>query len=80
METRPESESFEPLIGFLAFVIQKLWSGNNKERYASVMNCARAEAHICTKEHHFLQLEGFQDKRSNAHLLRSNGHSLKPNF
>jgi len=26
VETRPKSESFEPLIGFLMFLVQKLWS------------------------------------------------------
>jgi len=26
LETRLESESFEPLIDFLAFLVQKLWS------------------------------------------------------
>ena len=30
LETRLESESFEPLIDFLAFVVQKLWSKINK--------------------------------------------------
>ena len=30
METRLESESFEPLIDFLAFLVQKLWSKINK--------------------------------------------------
>ena len=30
METRIESESFEPLIGFLPFMVQKLLSKNNK--------------------------------------------------
>ena len=30
LETRPESESFEPLIDFLAFLVQKLWSKINK--------------------------------------------------
>ena len=31
LETRLESESFEPLIGFLAFLVHKLWSKNNKK-------------------------------------------------
>ena len=30
LETRLESESFEPLIDFLAFLVQKLWSKKNK--------------------------------------------------
>jgi len=30
LETRLESESFEPLIDFLAFLVQKLWSKINK--------------------------------------------------
>ena len=30
LETRLESESFEPLIDFLAFLVQKLWSKMNK--------------------------------------------------
>ena len=30
LETRLESESFEPLIDFLAFLVQKLWSQMNK--------------------------------------------------
>ena len=30
LETRLESESFEPLIDFLAFLVQKLWSEINK--------------------------------------------------
>jgi len=30
LETRLESESFEPLIGFLTFLVQKLWANNNK--------------------------------------------------
>ena len=30
LETRLESESFEPLINFLAFLVQKLWSKINK--------------------------------------------------
>jgi len=30
LETRLESESFEPLIDFLAFLDQKLWSKINK--------------------------------------------------
>jgi len=30
LETRLESESFEPLIDFLAFRVQKLWSKTNK--------------------------------------------------
>ena len=30
METRLESESFEPLIDFLVFLVQKLWSKINK--------------------------------------------------
>jgi len=29
-ETRLESESFEPLIDFLAFLVQNLWSKINK--------------------------------------------------
>ena len=29
LEARLEAESFEPLIGFLAFLVQKLWSKNN---------------------------------------------------
>jgi len=29
LETRLKSESFEPLIGFLAFLVQKLWSKNH---------------------------------------------------
>jgi len=28
VETRLKSESFEPLIGFLAFLVQKLWKTN----------------------------------------------------
>ena len=31
LETRLESESFEPLIGFLVFLLQKFWSENNKK-------------------------------------------------
>ena len=34
LETRLESESFEPLIDFLAFLVQKLWSKINK-----LINC-----------------------------------------
>ena len=30
LETRLEPESYEPLINFLAFLVQKLWSKNNK--------------------------------------------------
>jgi len=30
LETRLQSEIFEPLIGFLAFQVQKLWHKNNK--------------------------------------------------
>jgi len=30
METRLETESFEALIGFLTFLVQKLWPKNNK--------------------------------------------------
>jgi len=30
LETKLESESLEHLIAFLAFVVQKLWSKNNK--------------------------------------------------
>jgi len=30
LETRLESESFEPLIDFLMFLVQKLWSKKNK--------------------------------------------------
>jgi len=30
LEIRLDSESFEPLINFLAFVVQKLWPKNNK--------------------------------------------------
>jgi len=30
LETRPESNSFETLIGFLRFQVQKLWPNNNK--------------------------------------------------
>jgi len=30
LETRLESESFQPLINFLAFLVQKLWSKINK--------------------------------------------------
>jgi len=30
LETKLESESFEPLIDFLAFLVQKLWSKINK--------------------------------------------------
>jgi len=30
LETRLDSESFEPLIEFLAFLVQKLWSKKNK--------------------------------------------------
>ena len=30
LETRLESDSFEPLIDFLAFLVQKLWSKINK--------------------------------------------------
>jgi len=30
LETRLESESFEPLIDFLAFLVQKLWPKVNK--------------------------------------------------
>jgi len=30
LESKLESESFEPLIGFLAFLVQKLWPKNNK--------------------------------------------------
>ena len=30
LETRLESESFEPLVDFLAFLVQKLWSKINK--------------------------------------------------
>jgi len=30
LETRLESESIEPLIGFLLFLVQKLWPKNNK--------------------------------------------------
>jgi len=29
LEIRLESESFEPLISFLAFLVQKLWPKNN---------------------------------------------------
>jgi len=29
LEARLEAESFEPLIGFLVFLVQKLWSKNN---------------------------------------------------
>jgi len=29
LETKQESESFESLIGFLAFLVQKLWPTNN---------------------------------------------------
>jgi len=32
LETRLESESFEPLVDFLAFLVQKLWSKINKLR------------------------------------------------
>jgi len=30
METRLKSESFEPLIGFLVFLVQKSWSKNHE--------------------------------------------------
>jgi len=30
LETWLESQSFEPLIGFLAFLVQKLWPKNNR--------------------------------------------------
>jgi len=30
LETRLELESSEPFIGFLVFLVQKLWSTNNK--------------------------------------------------
>jgi len=30
LETRLESKSFEPLLGFLAFLVQKVWPKNNK--------------------------------------------------
>jgi len=31
LETRLQSESFEPLVAILAFLVQKLWSKNNKK-------------------------------------------------
>jgi len=33
LETRPESESFEPLINFVAFLVQKLWPKNKLISY-----------------------------------------------
>jgi len=30
LETKLESQSFEPLIDFLAFLVRKLWRKNNK--------------------------------------------------
>ena len=30
LETKIDSKSFEPLIGFLAFLVQNLWDKNNK--------------------------------------------------
>jgi len=45
VETRLESDSFEPLIDFLAVLVQKLWSKINKlinyliKGYEEKMNC-----------------------------------------
>ena len=46
LETRLESKYFEPLIDFLAFLVQKLQSKNNK-----LINYLISRLHRATKKH-----------------------------